>query len=249
MRALRDLLADPAARLITLIGPGGVGKTRLALELARAIADEGAFRVLFVGLAAVRDSAFVAPAIAEALGVLDVTGLDLPRRARLACEGQPTLLVLDNFEHVLVVAPLVADLLVSVAPLRVLATSRAPLRVRGEREYMVGPLALDVDVDAKSPADLSALPPLRLFVERVRDVQPDFRLTAANGPDGDRDLSTARRPAARARAGRTMAESADARGSAPPTHARCPSLDRRPARSPRTPTDDQCDCRLELSTA
>ena len=130
--------------------------------------------MLFVGLAAVRNSAFVAPAIAEALGVLDDTGLDLPRRARLACEGQPTWLVLDNFEHVLVVAPLVADPLVSVATLRVLATSRAPLRVRGEREDMVGPLALDVDVDAKSPADLMRSPALRLFVERARDVHLTF---------------------------------------------------------------------------
>ena len=138
--------------------------------------------MLFVGLAAVRNSAFVAPAIAEALGVLDDTALDLPRRARLACEGQPTLLVLDNFEHVLDMAPLVAELLISVATLRVLATSRAPLRVRGEREYAVGPLALDVDVDVGSPADLARAPALRLFVERARDVQPDFRLTAANGP-------------------------------------------------------------------
>ena len=182
MRALRDLMADPAARLITLIGPGGVGKTRLALEVARAIADEGACRVLFVSLAALRNSAFVAPAIAEALGVLDETGLDLTRRARRACEGQPTLLVLDNFEHVLDMAPLVAELLISVASLRVLATSRAPLRVRGEREYAVEPLALDAGMDVTSPADLARAPALRLFVERARDVQPDFRLTAANGP-------------------------------------------------------------------
>jgi predicted ATPase len=85
-------------------------------------------------------SAFVAPAIAEALGVLDDAGFDLPRRARLACEGQPTLLVLDNFEHVLDAAPLVADLLISVATLRVLATSRAPLRLRGERSTRLGHL-------------------------------------------------------------------------------------------------------------
>lgn len=181
VEALRQWLADPAARLITLVGPGGVGKTRLALELARAIADEGVCRVLFVGLAAVRDSAFVATAIAEALGVLDDTPLDLPRRARLACEGQPALLVLDNFEHVLDMAPLVADLLTSVASMRVLVTSRAPLRVRGEREYTVGPLALDADLDVRSPADLARAPALRLFVERARDVQPDFRLTPSNG--------------------------------------------------------------------
>ena len=102
------------------------------------------------------------------------------RRARVACDGTPTLLVLDNFEQVLEAAPLVADLLTAVAALRILATSRAPLRVRGEREYAVGPLALEADVEAMPLADLARSPAVRLFVERVRDVQPDFRLTSAN---------------------------------------------------------------------
>jgi predicted ATPase/DNA-binding XRE family transcriptional regulator len=182
LQTLRIWLADPTARLITLTGPGGVGKTRLALELARSIAAQRATRVAFVPLAALRNPAFVASAIAEALGLPDGTALDLPKRVRAACESQPTLLVLDNFEQLLDATPLVADLLKSVAALRVLATSRAALRVRGEREYAVGPLALDVDDDAASPADFVRSPAVRLFVERTRDVQPEFRLTSANGP-------------------------------------------------------------------
>jgi predicted ATPase/DNA-binding XRE family transcriptional regulator len=181
LQTLRAWLADRGTRLITLVGPGGVGKTRLALELVRAIADEGSTRVEFVPLAAIRDPAIVPSAIAEALGLADVTAVDLTRRARVACENHRTLLVLDNFEHVLDAAPLVAALLTSVASLRLLVTSRAPLHVRGEREYAVVPLALERDSDAMSPADLVRSPALRLFVERVRDVQPHFRLTSANG--------------------------------------------------------------------
>src|SRR6478609_8492278 len=92
VRTLRQWLADPAARLITLIGPGGVGKTRLALELARALADAGATRVVFVPLAALRDPAFVESAIAEAFGLVDVTVRDLPSRVHGACGSRPTLL-------------------------------------------------------------------------------------------------------------------------------------------------------------
>jgi predicted ATPase/DNA-binding XRE family transcriptional regulator len=182
--ALGDWLADPAARLITLTGPGGVGKTRLALEIAGSVAAEGSTRVLFVSLAAIRKPAFVASAIAERLGLSDKGPLDLPKRARAACEGRPTLLMLDNFEQVLDAAPMVAELLTTIAPLRVLVTSRAPLRVRGEREYVVGPLALAVASEAMpmSPADLANIPAVRLFLERVRDVRPDFRLTLTNGP-------------------------------------------------------------------
>jgi predicted ATPase/DNA-binding XRE family transcriptional regulator len=182
VQTLRQWLVDPAARLVTIIGPGGVGKTRLAVELARAMADEGSTRVVFVSLGAIRDPAFVASAIAEAIGLANVTALDLPMRARAVCGDHPMLLVLDNFEQVMDAAPLVAALLTSVASLRLLTTSRAPLRVRGEREYVVGPLALDVDTDAMSAADLARAPAVRLFVERVRDVHPDFRLTTANGP-------------------------------------------------------------------
>jgi predicted ATPase/DNA-binding XRE family transcriptional regulator len=182
VQVLREWLADPTARLVTLIGPGGVGKTRLALELAHAIAADEATRVVFVPLAATRSPAFVASAIAEALGLSDVSAVDLPRRVRIACGDRATLLVLDNFEHVLDAAPLVANLLTAVASLQLLATSRAPLRVRGEREYAVGPLALDVGADSPSAADLARAPAVRLFLDRVRDVQPRFRLTSANAP-------------------------------------------------------------------
>jgi predicted ATPase/DNA-binding XRE family transcriptional regulator len=179
---LRQWLVEPAARLVTLTGPGGAGKTRLALELARMIAAEGDARPLYVPLAAIRTPAFVASAIAEALGLPDVGTLDLATRARLACADRQVLLVLDNFEQVLEAAPLVAGLLSSAASLRVLTTSRAPLRIRGEREYLVGPLRIDAELDERSPADLARCPAVRLFLERVRDVQPDFRLTSANGP-------------------------------------------------------------------
>jgi len=175
MKTLRRWLKDSTARLITLTGPGGAGKTRLAVELARGMAADSASRVVFVPLAAIRNPLFVAPAIAEALGLADVTTLDFPRRVGIACGDRPTLLVLDNLEQVLDAAPLLADLLSSAASLRILATSRAPLRVSGEREYAVGPLAL-----ARSAATLGRSPAVRLFIERVRDVQPGFRLTSAN---------------------------------------------------------------------
>ena len=180
VQTLREWLADPAIRLITITGPGGAGKTRLALEIAHAVAAERTVRVVFVPLATVRNPALVASSIGEALGLSDETAGDLPKRARVACEGQPTLLLIDNFEHLLEAAPLIADLLSSAASLRVLATSRAGLHVRGEREYVLGPLPLELDADAIAVSDLARSPAVRLFVERVREVQPHFRLTAAN---------------------------------------------------------------------
>jgi predicted ATPase/DNA-binding XRE family transcriptional regulator len=178
LRTLARWLEDPAVRLITLVGTGGVGKTRLALAIAQAAVDAHALHVVFVGLAPIQDAAFVASAIAEAFGSADVAPADLPRRVRAVCDGRATLLVLDNCEHVLDGMPLVARLLAAAPSLRVLATSRAPLRIGGEREYPVGPLALDAD-----GADERLLAPaVRLFVDRVLAVDPDFRLTDANAP-------------------------------------------------------------------
>jgi len=176
VQTLQGWLAQASIRLITLTGPGGAGKTRLALELAHAMAADGTTRVVYVPLAAVRDPSFVALGIAEALGLTDVTAIELPARARMACGDRPTLLVLDNFEHVLAAARLVAELLTSIPSLRLLVTSRAPLHVRGEREFAVGPLALT----APQADDPEPVPAVRLFIDRVRDVQPDFELSHDN---------------------------------------------------------------------
>ena len=180
--ALQHWLADPSARLITLVGPGGVGKTRLAIELARAIATERTCRVCFAPMAAVSDSAGAACAIAEALGAADVTAANLPGQVQLACKDQPTLLVLDNFEHLLDAAGVVAEMLATAGSLRLLVTSRAPLHVRGEREYVIDPLTLGPEAMHLPSADLEREPAIQLFVERVRAVKPEFGLTDENGP-------------------------------------------------------------------
>jgi len=180
LETLHEYLEDPALRLITLTGSGGAGKTRLALELARGLASDGNTHVVFVPLAAIREPELVAPAIAESFGLSDVSAGDLTRSLRPACEHQPTWIVLDNFEQVLDAATVVSDLLTRIPSIRVLVTSRAALRVRGEREYPVGPLDRGLDEEPASVADLASTPAVRLFLERVRDVAPGFQLTLAN---------------------------------------------------------------------
>ena len=155
-----------ASRLVTLTGPGGVGKTRLAVETARALADRHPGRVYVAWLARVADPAGVAAALASAVDVVAQPGERVEDALARRLGGPAALLVADNLEHVLDAAPLLAELVAACPALRVLATSREPLSLRGERCLPVAPLAVP---DA-----------ITLFMDRARDRRPDFGLTDAN---------------------------------------------------------------------
>ncbi|MDQ3912667.1 MAG: tetratricopeptide repeat protein [Actinomycetota bacterium] len=168
------------ARLLTLTGTGGVGKTRLAVEAARDAAGLFPDGTVFVALAPLADSGFVLPTIAQALGLRESDDLTPRQSLHAHLREKRLLLVLDNFEHVLKGAPEVAQLIEACPRLSVLATSRAPLRVRGEQEYPVPPLALPTSTIAPSAEELVGSASGRLFVERAREASPTFELTPYN---------------------------------------------------------------------
>jgi predicted ATPase len=173
-------LRNDAVRLVTLIGPGGVGKTRLAVATADHVGDAFADGRVFVGLAPLRDPGLVLSGVASALGLRETA------RRRLAdvmfdfLRGREMLLILDNFEHLLEAAPLAADILAAAPRVKILATSRAALRVRGEHEYPVPPLDLPPAEQARDVAVLEVNEAVAFFVDRAQAVRPNFALTSDN---------------------------------------------------------------------
>ena len=176
---LTRLLVGDGVRLLTLTGPGGSGKTRLAIAVANEAGGRFPDGVVFVDLAPLADASLVLPSIAQGVGLRNADA-DLAEAMRAYLAGKRTLLVLDNFEHVLDAAGVVADLLRSLPALSVLTTSREPLRLRGEREFAVQPLDVPDAVSVVDPARLLESGAVSLFVERVRDVRADFALTPEN---------------------------------------------------------------------
>lgn len=180
MKVIKHLLNT--ARLLTLVGTPGTGKTRLARQVAREVLEVFRHGVYFVQLEAIDDPALVIKVIAHTVGVNEVPGQTLMETLKLSlCESR-VLLILDNFEHLLAAAPQISELL-SVAPhLKVLATSREPLHLYGEQEYVVPALELP-DSKHLNPEEIVACESVALFVQRACAVRADFELTPENTLD------------------------------------------------------------------
>jgi non-specific serine/threonine protein kinase len=180
LETLFQMLAYPHVRLVTLTGPPGIGKTRLAVTCASAYVERNGCPAVFVDLAPVRDPALVLPELAQALGVEPRGGADLTGQLAATLGHEEQLVVLDNCEHLLASAPDVGRVLAACPRLRVLATSRERLRLSAEQEFPVPPLAMPAPTDIADLGGLAANPSVALLLDRARRTNPGFDLTAAN---------------------------------------------------------------------
>lgn len=174
-----DVLCDllgAGTRVLTLVGPGGVGKTRLALSLARRVADQYADGAVWVELSPLTDHTLVLATVSRALGLHDAGGADVATTLRASLRHRQALLVLDNLEHLLGAVPDLAQLLLSCPGLHLLTTSRAPLRLRGEQEYHVPSLQAPPAEQARDEQEVAAFPAVQLFVAQAQQKDPSFSL-------------------------------------------------------------------------
>jgi predicted ATPase/DNA-binding CsgD family transcriptional regulator len=175
---IKRLLAD--ARLLTLTGPGGIGKTRLAIEAARRSSRRFVGGIFFVELAGVREPELLLATIGGALGIGEFDGASAIEALGERLGSSETLLVLDNFEHISSAGPALSELLAASPTLRIAVTSRTPLHLAGEQEYPVAPLELADPKQSISVDQLRAIESVALFVERARAVQPDSAPTESS---------------------------------------------------------------------
>ncbi|HET9334223.1 MAG TPA: tetratricopeptide repeat protein [Gemmatimonadota bacterium] len=177
---LSRMIEDPAARLITLTGPGGAGKTSLAIHVARAMLARYPEGVFFVNLGILRDAGLVGVTIARTIGIEVEAGANVGEKLRAGLDRRRCLLVLDGFEAVLPAAERISDLLEETEEVEILVTSRAVLQLRGERIFPVPPLRVPDPETQAGVADLLRYGAVDLFVQRARAADPEFRLNDEN---------------------------------------------------------------------